>query len=636
MIINLFFSYKRMSVHSLFMLTLLILFNPATAQIIEVGKNVLVSADKPDKSYFEPTLAAHPTNPNVLFGGVMNIDDNSTVVYYSGDGGKNWTNTLHTNDYEFSSDEACAYDADGIAYYAHMTFSKQNEYPEYKLAVHRSPDGGNSWEKPTLIPITYHGLDRPYIVVDKSGDSPYKGNVYIHNLGRSHAIDGTRYRDLSLYTSSDKGKTFFGPLKRFLTDPDDEIGGTLSNGVVLSDGTWVAVFGVGKRFHKDLTLEETKVTYREEDSRESHTELYAIKSSDGGFSLDKPTKVTDMYKDRLWTMSKYQYNFNPSLAVDRSKSRFNDRLYLTWMDIRSGRAEIYLTYSSDKGETWSSPVRVNDDQWNRNTDPIKDHFLPAVSVNNKGIVCVLWYDRRNHADNLGYHVRCAVSINGGKSFLPSVTVSETSSEFGENKIPDVIIDAIRGGNSFFPKDHTHLVYVLPTGHAVGHTSGFAADAKGIFHAFWIENRTGKQQLWTTGIKVDPEIELQNNDVSGSRDITNNFLIKFNNTQVDMKEGTISTDLQLQNITSLAIEGPIEVHVQTIKSDIAKISVPNISSNGEKRYWTVVPEKAILHPKAISMVKRVSFKVSDLKPYVQNHILAHVLDMEVKVFGTMIK
>ena len=35
----------------------------------------------------------------------------------------------------------------------------------------------------------------------------------------------------------------------------------------------------------------------------------------------------------------------------------------------------------------------------------------------------------------------------------------------------------------------------------GDTAGLAADANGVFHLLWIDNRTGVHQVWTTTVKV---------------------------------------------------------------------------------------------------------------------------------------
>jgi hypothetical protein len=119
-------------------------------------------------------------------------------------------------------------------------------------------------------------------------------------------------------------------------------------------------------------------------------------------------------------------------------------------------------------------------------------FMPSIAVNKEGLVAVNWYDRRGlpksrlvpteidlggrkvTAFNLeanGWNVRLRASLDGGATWLPSVQVNE---EPGQGKIE------------------------------VGHTAGLAASADGRFHAAWIDNRTGQNQLWTAAIEVKSE------------------------------------------------------------------------------------------------------------------------------------
>jgi hypothetical protein len=39
----------------------------------------------------------------------------------------------------------------------------------------------------------------------------------------------------------------------------------------------------------------------------------------------------------------------------------------------------------------------------------------------------------------------------------------------------------------------------------GDTQGLSADATGVFHAAWINGKTGVMQLWYTSFQVAPEI-----------------------------------------------------------------------------------------------------------------------------------
>ena len=69
-----------------------------------------------------------------------------------------------------------------------------------------------------------------------------------------------------------------------------------------------------------------------------------------------------------------------------------------------------LTSSTDDGQTWSIPLRVNDDATSN------DQFFPAVAVNGQGVIEVIWYDRRRDPNNLLLDIYSAKSTNDGVSF----------------------------------------------------------------------------------------------------------------------------------------------------------------------------------------------------------------------------
>ena len=101
--------------------------------------------------------------------------------------------------------------------------------------------------------------------------------------------------------------------------------------------------------------------------------------------------------------------------------------------------------------------------------------MATVAVNKGGVVGVLWYDRREANDNLAYHTRFAASFDGGLTFSPSVRVSAA------------------------PNDPTAQRDAQPFVATGGDTAGLTAAADGRFHAVWIDNRTGRQQVWTAAI-----------------------------------------------------------------------------------------------------------------------------------------
>lgn len=83
----------------------------------------------------------------------------------------------------------------------------------------------------------------------------------------------------------------------------------------------------------------------------------------------------------------------PGLAWDRTGGAHNGRVYLVYTlehPNESNNMDIYVRFSDNEGATWSSPVRVNDDQTKNS------QFLPKISLDpTTGNLAVVWYDSRN-------------------------------------------------------------------------------------------------------------------------------------------------------------------------------------------------------------------------------------------------
>jgi hypothetical protein len=87
----------------------------------------------------------------------------------------------------------------------------------------------------------------------------------------------------------------------------------------------------------------------------------------------------------------------------------NGNVYVVYASNPPGAdgADIFLVTSTDRGQTWSAPVRVNDDTTQN------DQFFPDVAVHGQGVVQVTWYDRRNDPENRLIDVyRARVTVNG--------------------------------------------------------------------------------------------------------------------------------------------------------------------------------------------------------------------------------
>src|SRR5437763_570517 len=126
----------------------------------------------------------------------------------------------------------------------------------------------------------------------------------------------------------------------------------------------------------------------------------------------------------------------PGLAWDRTGGSHNGRVYLVYTlehPNESNNMDIYVRYSDDNGATWSSPVRVNDD----NTK--NSQFLPKISLDpTTGNLAVVWYDSRidlgtgGPGDTAGVpnddaQFWGAFSTNAGQTFTPNIQISAGTS-----------------------------------------------------------------------------------------------------------------------------------------------------------------------------------------------------------------
>jgi hypothetical protein len=288
-------------------------------------------------------------------------------------------------------------------------------------------------------------------------------NHHVEGEEGQHSNDGYR-NTVRLATSLDGGKSYAYLYDRVLMDQagSEATAPCVGGIVVLSDGT--VVFSA---LHQ-VTVPRTGPGK----AKIVRSWVQAFISVDGGESLEPAVKVADV------GASNYNLgncmSVDGMMAVDPSSGPTKDRVYLVWADAASGRSEIFVSASADKARTWSKSIRVNDDSPSGLPAGGPDDFMGSIAVNCDGVVGLTWYDRRDQPDNRGYYVRFSASLDGGETWLPSVRVAAAPNAVKSNTQFDI------------------------TG---GHTAGLAADANGVFHALWIDNRTGVQQVWTAPITV---------------------------------------------------------------------------------------------------------------------------------------
>ena len=361
---------------------------------IVVGPDYLVSRDG-DRPHVEIMAAANPRNPRNLLAGAITFTrpdgGAATKAYVSFDGGVQWDDITFPEQKETGGgDPQVAFTAAGTAIFATLaTRADETGRTRAFLHAYRSEDGGRTWSAPYDLGASY---DHPMLAADQT-TGPFAGRLYMSVLyGREYS--------LGVFRSEDDGRSWIGPVK-FL-DGAGERGLNVDPTVVFHDGAVMVPF-VDFPSNPEQTANWTE------------SRLWTVVSTDGGvtFSEPKPGPVkmtgeetrearegTPRFRGGSWTM----------LAADRSE-RFRDRAYAVWPDYSKGLPRVVISWSDDRGSTWSDPGPVAPPE-----APDVQQFQPAVAVNRDGVLGVSWYDTRQAPSRFAFHQNFAASFDGGETF----------------------------------------------------------------------------------------------------------------------------------------------------------------------------------------------------------------------------
>ncbi len=607
---------------------------PDLRQAITVGPNVQVSARNGDRAHEEVRIATDPASPQRLLvcSMVFSSKENAThtLIYASSDGGRSWAPTLESDRVEHSGDPDCVFGLDGSAYFVFLAHHDSGATAETR--VYRSLNGGWKWEEPLVLPF----IDRVYLTVDHTSEK-YSGRIYLHGDAlREQTVDGDARVVFTLFHSTDGGRTFLPPVK--LLPDEDHMPFATGNGVVLSDGTFVALFpewSERKNFQQ-TTPGKPVGTFK------------VVRSENGGSSFAKAAVVSPWYCpwSRCEGTSEGAILYGmPSLAADNSAGPFRDRLYAVWSDKQSDYCDIFFSYSVDKGRTWSLAKVINDEPDPFARGRMANHHMPVVAVNNAGVVAIAWYDGRDHPDGQGWWTRFTASLDGGETFLPSVAVSEAPEAHRPGEpIPIWTITSGGGNPAPNPKGEVIRTRILPHfgAYSGGDTAGIAVDANGVFHPVWVDNRTGILQVWTAPVTVAGKaIRNGGEDLAALADITESVALKFSNTNFDTRTGVLSLDATLTNISTTFLNSPIKVRVVGLRTGTGSVQITNADNRrtGTGAVWDYsdLLTGKILKPGQMTEAKRFEFHLTDIQPFRPNQygkIVPELVNLETKVFGNV--
>ncbi len=337
-----------------------------------------------EPSQIEPSIAIDPKNPKIMAAGSVLSD-----YYYSKNGGKRWKSKTLKSKYGVYGDPVLVFDTAGYLYYFHLASYSKTSHLDRIVCQKTDKVCGKFDEGTFPNPNGTKVQDKQWVVVN-----PQNNELYM-TWTQFDKYDSSNPEDTSIIVfskSKDQGATWSEPMRISKFGGDCKDGDDTVEGAVPAVGpngelyvTWTGPNGLV--FQKSMDGGATWL--RQEQLIEEHV---------GGWTFDIP--------------GVYRANGLPILKCDLSDGPNRGNLYLNWCDLRNGEdnSDSWLMVSKDGGESWSDPIRVNQDE-------SKNHqFFTWMTVDQStGYLYFVYYDRRNYDNNLT-DVYIACSKNGGNTF----------------------------------------------------------------------------------------------------------------------------------------------------------------------------------------------------------------------------
>ncbi len=587
---------------------------PVVAQAITIDLPMRVSPPGTGNHWFSMIDAAPGNAAELIACGIRSMPVTNTrqgFLYHSDDGGFHWaTAMVDSTPDRLSSEEACAFGPDGQAYFIAETWNDRHEIQRFGygiLRLYRSLDYGRTWALGIVDPTYSAWMDYARLAVDR-GQGPHRGRVYIFSnpdttgLGNVHSSTGAAAYPMRY--SLDAG-VHFGD-RVMLPVPVGLLGGYPNSALVTPTGTVIAAY-VNIYAADGLVSTQVDTTKPILLSPARRRLVQIARSLNSGVTLELPVTVAAVV---------YGHAF-PTMAVDASSGAYSRRLYLAWDDTVGGTYRIFATTSDDDGKTWTKPRIVDD--WTRvSRKPRRVGFgrygalNPRIAVNRDGTIGLTWMEDDECA-------RFAASLDGGRSFLPSVTLNPCPRR---EQAAFAIAEHLETTPLVEPVDHVGFPDLLRKGFTIwtnpgGGAYGLTADADGVFHPLWSISGTDGR-LWTTRVVVhgadSPKTRSHPASIAGLKEVSAQVTFTFTNQDYDLGLGTVALDMRLINIDSVPIHVPIVAQLTRLQSGLFhRVEVVN-ADNGEQGIgaeWDFSAKllRGELGPYARSDARRLSFRLS---------------------------
>ncbi len=411
-------------------------------------KNIKL-AEQTDDAYppVEPSIAINKKNPkNIVVGMALNR------VVTTTDGGETWNETKLTSPLGVYGDPAVIANYKGEVFYFHLADpsgkGRSDDAWLDRIVCQISINEGALWSEGASIG------NNPPADQDKAWPAVHPKKNFICTTWTQfdkYGSDSPSCQSNIMFSKSGSGNRWSKPIQinqnpGDCIDDDNTAMGAVP--AVSSEGKIFVAWANQGNIYFDRSYDEGTNWLASD---------LLIAKQEGGWSMSVPGLE--------------RCNGLPVLAVNNTFTRYRGLLYVVWADQRNGTddTDIWLIRSSNRGDSWTKPVRVNKDE------PGTHQFMPWIAIDETtGHVFIVYYDRRNYED-LQTDVYLAYSSDGGDSF--------TEAKISESPfIPD--------SKKFFG-DYTNI-----SAHG------------GIITPVWTRMDKGRTSVWTTVIK---DVDLIKND-----------------------------------------------------------------------------------------------------------------------------
>ncbi len=333
----------------------------------------------------EPSIIINPNNTNHIVAGA-NIDN----VYTSTDAGYNWSKVNPTSTSGVWGDPCIIVDTNGAYYFFHLSNPQSGGWID-RIVCQKKDDINASWNDGS-----YMGLnppkqqDKEWAVVDTRNNNIYVTWTQFDDYGNT---DTNFKSNIHFSRSFDEGDTWSPALKI------NEVSGDCEDGDNTTEGAVPAVGPNG----------EIYVAWA------GPAGLVFDRSYDEGTTwLDHDIFIADIPGGWDYAISGImRCNGMPITKCDLSGGDNHGTIYVNWSDQRNGTddTDVWLVKSTDGGDTWTTPKRVNDDP------PGKQQFFTWMDIDQtNGHLYFVFYDRRNYFDE-NTDVYMALSKDGGETLI---------------------------------------------------------------------------------------------------------------------------------------------------------------------------------------------------------------------------